>query len=397
MAGAGQPFFMPLAWPIGHVYTALTNDAEDKPPKPKTGPQLDVDGHLTSMFGAFRAFLMAYAAIHLCYSGYDYPGYGRAATFEFSWMWPIILRNLLATWIICGCWDFFLYFGFGYAPLKEKLHKYKINPIYPSNSKIAHDAFMTTIASLTGAAIEIMCCHYWSTGVFPMLSRDVTAHPVRNLLFAVTITHWRIPHFWLIHRSMHPWRTTRFPDIGKFLYRHVHSLHHQSYNPTAFSGTNMHPVESTLYYSACLLVVPFGCHPTVVIGCIFDCAVGAWLGHDGFQWPGSGDYFHQLHHANFDCNYGATHVPIDKWLGTYIGDKSELQKVWAGKPFGAEANETFKVPEEQLRAGAKHDTSSAETASGEKSRGMATEKSNTSTTRRRADSPKPAATVPAAQ
>jgi sterol desaturase/sphingolipid hydroxylase (fatty acid hydroxylase superfamily) len=33
----------------------------------------------------------------------------------------------------------------------------------------------------------------------------------------------------------------------------VHSLHHKSYNPTAFSGTNMHPVESTLYYSAALI------------------------------------------------------------------------------------------------------------------------------------------------
>ena len=57
-------------------------------------------------------------------------------------------------------------------------------------------------------------------------------------------------------------------------------------------------------------------------------AVGAWLGHDGFQWPGSGDYFHQLHHAHFDCNYGAMHVPIDKWLGTYAGCKEDLKAIW---------------------------------------------------------------------
>jgi hypothetical protein len=93
------------------------------------------------------------------------------------------------------------------------------------------------------------------------------------------------------------------------LYRHVHSLHHKSYNPTAFSGTSMHPVESTLYYSASLMVVPFGVHPAIVLGCIIDCAVGAWLGHDGFQWPGSGDYFHQLHHAHFDCNCTFLHSP----------------------------------------------------------------------------------------
>ncbi|CAE8643181.1 unnamed protein product [Polarella glacialis] len=139
---------------------------------------------------------------------------------------------------------------------------------------------------------------------------------------------------------MHPWKTSSVPDVGKFLYRHVHSLHHKSYNPTAFSGTSMHPVESTLYYSACLIAVPFGCHPTVVLACIFDCAVGAWLGHDGFQMPGNCDYFHQLHHAHFDCNYGASPVPIDKWLGTYIGDKSDLSKVWGKKAAGADVSET---------------------------------------------------------
>ena len=31
-------------------------------------------------------------------------------------------RNLLATWIICGFWDWFFYF----SPLKDKLHKYKV-------------------------------------------------------------------------------------------------------------------------------------------------------------------------------------------------------------------------------------------------------------------------------
>jgi len=45
-----------------------------------------------------------------------------------------------------------------------------------------------------------------------------------------------------------PWsgevRTTHVPDVGKFLYRHVHAQHHKSYLPTAFSGTNMHPVEA---------------------------------------------------------------------------------------------------------------------------------------------------------
>jgi len=102
----------------------------------------------------------------------------------------------------------------------------------------------------------------------------------------------------------------------------------------------MHPVESTAYYSACLLAVPLGAHPCIVVGCLVDCAVGAWLGHDGFQWPGSGDYFHQLHHTHFDCNFGAMHVPIDRWLGTFAGCSADVGKMWRGSgtaPEGAAA------------------------------------------------------------
>ena len=46
----------------------------------------------------------------------------------------------------------------------------------------------------------------------------------------------------------------------------------------------MHVVEATLYYSAGMVpVLVAGLHPVVPLAWIIDCAVGAWLGHDGFQ------------------------------------------------------------------------------------------------------------------
>ena len=45
----------------------------------------------------------------------------------------------------------------------------------------------------------------------------------------------------------------------------------------------MHPVEATLYYSAGIMPALLGLHPALALGCIADCAFGAWLGHDGFQ------------------------------------------------------------------------------------------------------------------
>ena len=301
MAGAGSAWYAPLLLPFNNVMTASALTGKEEVKTPTAISTMSMTDHLTSMAAASRSFALAYACVHLVN---DYPAFGSAKTLEFSWMWPIILRNLFATWVICGGWDYFLYF----SPLKDKMKPFKLNPKYPSMKQFQHDATWTTISSLCAAGLEIGLCHGWASGKLPAIPHQWEWTPL-NVLLVLTTTHWRIPHFYLIHRGMHPWKCEGFPDVGKFLYRHVHSLHHKSYNPTAFSGTSMHPVESTLYYSASLMVVPFGVHPAIVLGCIIDCAVGAWLGHDGFQWPGSGDYFHQLHHAHFDCNCTFLHSP----------------------------------------------------------------------------------------
>ena len=198
--------------------------------------------------------------------------------------------------------------------------------------QMRHDALVTTFASFTGSLIEIALCYCWANGLIAY-DADFEGSFWFTLFCGATVTFWRVPHFHLIHRGMHPWRTTSFPDIGKWLYRKVHSLHHKSYNPTSFSGTNMHPVESTLYYSAAFIPCLWACHPTIALTALYDCAIGAWLGHDGFQWPGQGDYFHMLHHKHFDCNYGSPHSPLDWIFGTYAGSKEEVKLIW-GKDLG---------------------------------------------------------------
>ena len=60
---------------------------------------------------------------------------------------------------------------------------------------------------------------------------------------------------------------------------------------------------------------------------MIDCAVGAWLGHDGFRFPGNGDEFHQLHHAHCDCNYGTSIDAIDYWVGTAVAEKADLRRI----------------------------------------------------------------------
>ena len=51
--------------------------------------------------------------------GSVYPAFGPAVTWSWEWMWPILLRNVIGTWLICGGWDWLLYF----SPLSKKFEK----------------------------------------------------------------------------------------------------------------------------------------------------------------------------------------------------------------------------------------------------------------------------------
>ena len=52
-----------------------------------------------------------------------------------------------------------------------------------------------------------------------------------------------------------------------------------------------------------------GCHPWLHLYTKLDLIIGAQIGHDGFDAPGGGSYYHQLHHAHFECNYGDSAFP----------------------------------------------------------------------------------------
>jgi hypothetical protein len=97
---------------------------------------------------------------------------------------------------------------------------------------------------------------------------DISAKPLALLwfvlAFAVT-TQFRGVHFFSVHRCMHPWWSAknglRRGDIGAFLYRHVHSLHHKSHNPGPWSSLSMHPVEHLFYFSCFALAFVMPYHP----------------------------------------------------------------------------------------------------------------------------------------
>ena len=107
---------------------------------------------------------------------------------------------MLATWAVCGFWDWLLYF----SPARHRLAAYKITPAYPPTSQYLHDAAYTSLASLLASCLEGGLCYLWASG--SLTYSGLEEAPATNLLVAVTVSLWRSPHFYVVHRMMHPWR-----------------------------------------------------------------------------------------------------------------------------------------------------------------------------------------------
>jgi sterol desaturase/sphingolipid hydroxylase (fatty acid hydroxylase superfamily) len=128
-------------------------------------------------------------------------------------------------------------------------------------------------------------------------------------------------HFFLLHRLLH-WGP---------LYRWVHSVHHNSVNPSPFSSLAMHPVELIGYLGVALwhLVIPS--NPILALYQLYYSGFGAIPGHIGFDKIEVGEegaidthaYIHYLHHKYFEVNYGDGLIPFDRWFGSWHDGSKE--------------------------------------------------------------------------
>ena len=251
-----------------------------------------------------------------------------AEALDREWMALIFTRDMIITWLIAGGWEFVVYSQ--YSPFSARLRGHKLNPDMPSAradrwpfaNQHAHDCFWSCCSTLISSAMEIAVAHAWATGCAALppsgaAPGDAWWRDATTICWLATMPYWRLAHFFVVHRSMHKWFPGRAPgtgwcpDVGAALYSWVHSLHHKSKNPTSWSGISMHPMESSIYYTAMLFPLVFaglcgfaGVHPIVLLYTKMDLTIAALVGHDGYGYPGAASQAHWLHHNNFDCNYG---------------------------------------------------------------------------------------------
>jgi sterol desaturase/sphingolipid hydroxylase (fatty acid hydroxylase superfamily) len=149
-------------------------------------------------------------------------------------------------------------------------------------------------------------------------------HPVYLACLCLIVPVIHEVHFFCIHRLIHT----------PFLYKWVHSVHHNSINPSPWSSLSMHPVEHLLYLSTVLYHLLIPSNPIIALYQLHVAGFGAVPGHVGFDKievtegtaVDSHAYIHYLHHKYFEVNYGDGLIPIDRWLGTFHDGSKEADQ-----------------------------------------------------------------------
>lgn len=247
-----------------------------------------------------------------------------------DWGWTVKL--LVANWI--GVFLFFGFFELRYYRLRRQERRFKYNNKFPSEqpsdvfwfrSQNIDNFIRSLFVSVPiGTAIEAGVLWAFANGLTPMVEwRD---HPVYLALLVLIVPMVQELHFFVIHRAIH-WGP---------LYKWVHSVHHNSVNPSPWSSLSMHPVEATVYFAVALWTLAIPSNPFLVV-CFFHIAgFSAAVGHLGFDRIEITDdvaakshaYAHYLHHKYFEVNYCDNGIfPLDKWFGSWHDGSPEGERL----------------------------------------------------------------------
>jgi sterol desaturase/sphingolipid hydroxylase (fatty acid hydroxylase superfamily) len=262
-------------------------------------------------------------------------------TLSWDWILRLFLVNALAVFLFYGAVELHLYVR------RAQGTRFKYNAKFPADHRSAAFLFQNqTLDSLirgfgTGVPIwtawEVLALWAWANDWGPWVG--LYDHPLYLAALALVVPVIHETHFFLIHRLIHT----------PFLYKWVHSVHHNSVNPSPWSSLSMHPVEHLLYFGAVAYHFVIPSHPLLVIYQLHFAGFGAIVGHVGFDKIEVTDeggidshaYAHYLHHKYFEVNYGDGLIPFDRWFGTWhdgskAGD-AEMQARYARRKAKANA------------------------------------------------------------
>jgi len=256
----------------------------------------------------------------------------------------LLAANMATIFAMYGSVELFYYIK------RRQDHRFKYNHKFPSenpsdvfwfksqNKDNFLRSFLITIPIWTVIEVFFLYCFTNGIHLFGWLDWQNNAVWLVVLVFLAPAIHE--VHFFCIH-----WLIHQGP-----LYKYVHSIHHNSINPSPWSSLSMHPVEGALYFAQMLwhLVIPS--HAVVGLFTSKMIGYGAINGHIGFDKLEITDetaldshaYAHYLHHKYFEVNYGGDGIiPLDKWFGFWHDGSKEADEQMKAR---------FRAKKERLKA-----------------------------------------------
>jgi len=268
----------------------------------------------------FISYIWPWNAFHmgtaLLYWAYVIPPAQLMQTLSWNWALWLYAVNAAAIFVLYGGVELFWYVK------RKQGTRFKYNGKFPGDQP--SDVFWFKSQNIDNflrsfffsiplwTLVQVLFLHAYAIGYVPWL--DWANHPVYLAALVLLCPAIHEVHFFCIHRLIHI----------DFLYKWVHSVHHNSVNPSPWSSLSMHPVEGFLYHAVAFwhLVIPS--NPIIALFQLHLAGFGALNGHIGFDKLEitkdtpleSHAYAHYLHHKFFEVNYGGDGlIPLDKWFG----------------------------------------------------------------------------------
>lgn len=239
---------------------------------------------------------------------------------NFCWLGKMAARDFIVNFTMIVFWQWLII----ESSHAKNIRPLKFNKDYQDRKHIQREMIYCVSTTLCGTFWEAVIMYMYAVGYVNTWTLD---YKTNYGFWALVVLNsvWRDGHFYFVHRAMHDWDTEYIPDVGKWLYRVAHSLHHKSKNIQPWSGISMHPIEGIMYESATLIPLLFQHHPIIHNIVKIDLCWAAALGHDGHEFPAAGDWFHNIHHQMVKGNYGSPNAPFDLLFGTVdYGENMDL-------------------------------------------------------------------------
>lgn len=305
-------------------------------------------GKWNQVFHFLKDYIWPWNAFHmvtaLLYWIFIIPDVETMKTISWGWGLYLFMVNAAGIFVLYGAIELFFY------SKRKQENRFKFNGKFPSENP--SDVFWFKSQNLDNflrsifvgvpiwTVVEVVMLWCFANGyhVFGWLDWQDNWLWLGVLMLLVPAIHEI--HFFCIHRLIHV----------PILYKWIHSVHHNSINPSPWSSLSMHPVEHALYFGEIIWHFIIPSNPLVMLFNSNSVGYGALNGHIGFDKlevtedtpVDTHAYAHYLHHKYFEVNYGADGlVPLDKWFGYWHDGSKEADEQMKAR---------FRAKKEKLKA-----------------------------------------------